>query len=75
LNKRIDADTAIDLHLHTTYSDGRWSAEQLLDHLTQKGFGLIAVTDHDRVDTVGSHQQLGDEKHLTVLAGVEISAA
>jgi predicted metal-dependent phosphoesterase TrpH len=75
LNRRIGADTSIDLHMHTTYSDGRWSAEQLLDHLTQEGFGLIAVTDHDRVDTVASIQQLGDEKHLTVLAAVEISAA
>ncbi len=71
---RITADTSIDLHLHTTYSDGRWSAEQLLDYLTEAGFGLVAVTDHDRVETVASIQQLGAQKHVPVLAGVEISA-
>jgi predicted metal-dependent phosphoesterase TrpH len=70
----ITSDTPIDLHLHTTYSDGRWSAEQLLDYLVQEGFGLVAVTDHDRVETVASVQQLGRQKRLPVLAGVEISA-
>jgi predicted metal-dependent phosphoesterase TrpH len=74
LEIRITADTSIDLHLHTTYSDGRWSAEQLLDYLTEAGFGLVAVTDHDRVETVASIQQLGAQKHVPVLAGVEISA-
>lgn len=70
----ITSDTSIDLHLHTTYSDGRWSAEELLDHLAQEGFGLVAVTDHDRVETVASIQQLGAQKGVRVLAGVEISA-
>jgi predicted metal-dependent phosphoesterase TrpH len=60
--------------LHTTYSDGRWSAEQLFDYLAQEGFGLVAVTDHDRVDTVASIQQLGLQKHVPVLPAVEISA-
>ncbi len=70
----ITPETPIDLHLHTTYSDGRWSAEELLDHLAHEGFGLVAVTDHDRVETVASVQQVGAQKHVPVLAGVEISA-
>lgn len=71
----ISFDTTIDLHMHTTYSDGRWSAEQLLDHLAQEGFGLVAVTDHDRVETVAGIQNLGMQKKVSVLAGVEISTA
>jgi len=70
----IHSDTPIDLHMHTTYSDGRWSADQLLDYLAQQGFGLVAVTDHDRVETVAGIQQLGAQKQVAVLAGVEISA-
>jgi predicted metal-dependent phosphoesterase TrpH len=70
----LSPDTALDLHLHTTYSDGRWTAEQLLDYLAHEGFGLLAVTDHDRVETVALIQHLGAQKHLPVLAGVEISA-
>ena len=74
MHRHISSDTSIDLHMHTTYSDGRWSAEQLFDHLVEQGFGLVSVTDHDRVDTVARIQQLGAQKQIVVLAGVEISA-
>jgi predicted metal-dependent phosphoesterase TrpH len=60
--------------MHTTYSDGRWSAEELLNYLTREGFDLVAVTDHDRVDTVAGIQQMGAQQGIEVLAGVEISA-
>jgi predicted metal-dependent phosphoesterase TrpH len=72
---QIQAETAIDLQLHTTYSDGRWSVEELLDYLAQEGFGLVAVTDHDRVDTVAHVQQLGAQRNVAVLPAVEVSAA
>lgn len=71
---QLSPDTPIDLQMHTTYSDGRWSVEQLFDYLIQEEFGLVAVTDHDRVDTVASILQLGVQKQLPVLAAVEISA-
>ena len=35
----LAADSAIDLHLHTTYSDGRWTLEPLLDYLLREQFG------------------------------------
>jgi predicted metal-dependent phosphoesterase TrpH len=59
--------------MHTTYSDGRWPAQQLIDYLVAEGFALVAVTDHDRVDTVAGVQALAAEKQLPVLAGVEVS--
>ena len=71
----ISPEASIDLHMHTTYSDGRWSAEQLFDHLAQEGFHLVAVTDHDRIETVTNIQHIGLQRHISVLAGVEISAA
>jgi len=66
-------DAPIDLHMHTTYSDGRWPAQQLIDYLVNEGFELVAVTDHDRVDTVAGIQELAAQKQLPVLAGVEMS--
>jgi predicted metal-dependent phosphoesterase TrpH len=66
-------DAPIDLHMHTTYSDGRWPAEQLIDYLAAEGFALVAVTDHDRVDTVAGIQALAAQKELPVLPGVEMS--
>ena len=71
---RLDADAAVDLHLHTTYSDGRWAPEALLDHLLGEKFDLAAVTDHDRADTVDTIQQLARERNLPVLVAVEISS-
>jgi len=70
----LSPDAPIDLQLHTTYSDGRWSAEELFDYLAAAGFGLVAVTDHDRVDTVSGILRLGARKRVPVLASVEISA-
>lgn len=69
----VTPDATVDLHMHTTYSDGRWPAQQLIDYLSTESFQLVAVTDHDRVDKVAEIQALGAEKRLPVLAGVEIS--
>jgi 3',5'-nucleoside bisphosphate phosphatase len=70
----LSADAAVDLQLHTTYSDGTWLPEQLMDHLVSEGFGLAAITDHDRVDTVAALQKLALEKRLPVLVATEMSA-
>ncbi len=72
-NLALAPDAPIDLHMHTTYSDGRWSAQQLIDYLANEGYALVAVTDHDRVDMVSSIQDLAAAQNLPVLAGVEMS--
>jgi len=69
----LTADSAVDLHLHTTYSDGHWIPELLLDYLLHEQFGLLAITDHDRTDTVAGIQHLALDKHLPVLVGVEMT--
>lgn len=70
---RIAPDSAVDLHLHTTYSDGKWTPEGLLDYLVGEQFGLAAITDHDRADTVEPLQQLAREKGMPLLAAVEMT--
>jgi 3',5'-nucleoside bisphosphate phosphatase len=71
----IAPDAAVDFQLHTTYSDGTWSPEQLIDFLVGEGFGLAAITDHDRLDTIAVVRALAAKKGLPLLAAVEISAA
>lgn len=66
-------DAAIDLQLHTIYSDGRWTPEQLIDYLISEGFGLAAITDHDRVDTLVKLQHLALEKGFPLLVAAEIT--
>ena len=74
-NLVLTSDAAIDLQLHTIYSDGVWAPEQLVDHLVREQFSLAAITDHDRLDTVAALQQLALEKHLPLLVAVEMSAS
>ncbi len=68
-------DAAIDLQMHTTFSDGTWTPELLIDYLVREQFGLVAITDHERVDTAASLQQLAVEKQLPILAAVEMSTS
>lgn len=69
----LSPDASIDLHMHTNFSDGRWPAEQLIDYLVSEGFDLVAITDHDRIDTMGVIQELAIQKRLPVLTGVEMT--
>ena len=71
---RLAPDAAIDLQLHTTFSDGAWTDEQLLDYLVAEKFSLAAITDHDRVDTVRGLQKLAADKQFPLLIAVEMSA-
>jgi 3',5'-nucleoside bisphosphate phosphatase len=70
----LAADSPIDLQIHTHYSDGTWTPEHLLDYLLAEGFGTAAITDHDRVDTVASLQQMAHDKGFPLLRAVEMSA-
>ncbi len=40
----------IDLHSHTTASDGRFSPEQLIDRALEFNVDVLAITDHDTID-------------------------
>jgi hypothetical protein len=72
-NLVLAPDAAVDLHLHTTYSDGKWTPEQLLEYLVGEHFGLAAITDHDRADTVVALQQLALDKGQPLLVAVEMT--
>jgi predicted metal-dependent phosphoesterase TrpH len=66
-------DAAIDMQTHTIFSDGRWQPDALIGHAAAEGFGLIAVTDHDRPDTAGEIQRIAREKNQPVMVAVELT--
>ncbi|MER2236066.1 MAG: PHP domain-containing protein, partial [Candidatus Limivicinus sp.] len=41
--------SGIDLHIHTTVSDGTDRPEELLPKIREKGLKLFSVTDHDDI--------------------------
>ncbi|GHO42864.1 PHP domain-containing protein [Ktedonospora formicarum] len=70
---RLAPGDAIDLQMHTTFSDGKWTPEQLIDYLANERFGLVAITDHEGTVSTARLQQLGHERNLPVLAAAEMS--
>ncbi|WIG61390.1 MAG: putative metal-dependent phosphoesterase (PHP family) [Ktedonobacterales bacterium] len=70
---RLKPDDAVDLHIHTMYSDGHWQPVELFGYLAGAGFRLVAVTDHDRVDRLAEMRALGESRGIVVLPGVEMT--
>ncbi len=63
----------IDLHCHSTYSDGFLSVQALLDLAVSRGVSMLALTDHDTVDGVAELIHLAENKPLKPVPGIEIS--
>ncbi len=64
----------IDLHIHTTASDGLLSPEDVVTVAVSRGLRVIAITDHDTVDGVhGALNAVTNNSKLEVIPGIEIS--
>lgn len=62
-----------DLHCHSTFSDGSMSVEQLIDYASTQGLSGLSVTDHDTIAAYPMVQELGCQKNIAVIPGVEFS--
>lgn len=63
-----------DLHLHTHFSDGTYSPEELVGHAKEKGLSAIALTDHDTVEGCARAEQACQEAGIEFIAGTELTA-
>ena len=70
----------IDLHIHTTYSDGVFSPERVVDAAIDAGLDAIALTDHDNVlshniaiDYANEIAKKNGTKPLEIIRGVEVN--
>lgn len=66
--------TRIDLHTHTTASDGILAPRDLVRAALEAGLDVIAVTDHDTLDGIVPALEAAEGTGLRVLPGVEVSA-
>ena len=64
----------IDLHTHSTYSDGTLTVKEIVAHASTRGLSAIALTDHDCVAGVREMTAIADSIGLEVIPGVEISS-
>ncbi len=63
----------IDLHAHTTASDGSLSPEELVQLAKRQGVDTLAITDHDTVAGLRPAIAEGEKAGVTIVAGIEIS--
>jgi 3',5'-nucleoside bisphosphate phosphatase len=63
----------IDLHTHTTFSDGSQSPAELVKEAAELGLAAVAVTDHDTVDGLAEAMEAGERYGIDVVPGIEIN--
>ena len=63
----------VDLHTHTTYSDGVLTPEELLKKAESKGLRAISITDHDSIDGCIEARELSKEYFVEIIDGIEFS--
>jgi predicted metal-dependent phosphoesterase TrpH len=68
-----DSSAFIDLHIHSTASDGTLSASEIIGKALQLGLGAISITDHDTLAGTREALNAGIPETLGFVTGVEIS--
>lgn len=64
----------IDLHLHTTYSDGSLPPAEVVALAHQAGVTAMAITDHDTVEGIPEARETATRLGIEMIAGIEISS-
>lgn len=60
----------VDLHTHTSYSDGQYTPDELLRKAETEGISTIAITDHD---TISGLKNINNKHKIEIINGIEIS--
>jgi 3',5'-nucleoside bisphosphate phosphatase len=64
----------VDLHTHSTASDGTIAPEGVIEAAERCGLVALALTDHDTIDGVPAARLAGERLGIRIIAGVELSA-
>lgn len=63
----------IDLHTHSTESDGTMTPQELMEHAKEVGLSAIALTDHDTIRGLTKARPIAESLGLELIPGVELS--
>ncbi len=67
--------SSIDLHVHSTCSDGTCTPTQLVKYAIKKGLQAIAITDHDTTEGIHEATLAAHGTSLKIIPGIELSTA
>lgn len=68
-----ETDFCIDLHCHSTASDGALSPQELVERAATQGVTHLALTDHDTVAGLSAAALSAAQKGVTLITGTELS--
>lgn len=71
--KREFMERYVDLHLHSTCSDGVYPPEEVVRFAVEAGLSAMALADHDSISGVEAACRAGEKHGIEVLTGVELS--
>lgn len=74
MTQNFPENRTLDLHAHTTASDGDHSPTALVAHATEIGLTALAITDHDTTTGVKEAQEAGKRLGVEIVPGIELSA-
>jgi len=63
-----------DLHLHTTFSDGTYSPEEMVSHARRHGLAALSLTDHDTVEGCDRAAKACEAAGIEFIPGTELTA-
>ncbi|PHQ87290.1 MAG: phosphatase, partial [Thalassobium sp.] len=63
----------IDLHCHSTASDGKLSAPDVVSRAAERGVKILAITDHDTVEGFRLGREKAAEVGIQLISGIELS--
>lgn len=62
-----------DLHIHSNFSDGKYSPLEILQKAKEKGFSAISITDHDNINGIEIAIQSSKQFGIEIIPGIEFS--
>lgn len=62
----------VDTHIHSLYSDGIYTIEEILDMLLKRNVEVFSITDHDTVDGIKEVKRIGYAP-MTFVSGIEFT--
>ena len=65
----------VDLHVHTYFSDGLLSPEEVVEKALGMGLRAVSITDHDSVDGIFPAMRAAEGTDLEIVPGIEVSAS
>lgn len=61
-----------DLHIHSQFSDGDYSVEEIVSKVRECGIEIFSITDHDNIESIKAMENV-DKRGVVYIPGVEIS--